>query len=97
MPDTAFATLLDKAQNTTAEKRLCVPDDWMQGRTAYGGLVAAMLGMAPGSSVLLVLLSALTAALSVVGDLFESPSIPLHFLKAESHFPVVLCYPKSIE
>ncbi len=42
MPDTAFATLLDQAQNTAAEKRLCVPDDWMQGRTAYGGLVAAM-------------------------------------------------------
>jgi phosphatidate cytidylyltransferase len=38
----------------------------------WGGLVAAMLGMAPGSAVLLVLLSALTAALSVVGDLFES-------------------------
>ena len=42
MPDTAFATLLDKAQTAAGEKHLRVPDDWMQGRTAYGGLVAAM-------------------------------------------------------
>lgn len=38
----------------------------------WGALVAALLGMAPGTGALLVLLSALTAALSVVGDLFES-------------------------
>ena len=42
MPDTAFAALLDTAQNADREKRLRVPEDWMQGRTAYGGLVAAM-------------------------------------------------------
>ena len=42
MPDTEFASLLDKAQNANGEKRLRIPDDWMQGRTAYGGLVAAM-------------------------------------------------------
>ncbi len=42
MPDTAFSTLMDKVQNATGETQFHVPDDWMQGRTAYGGLIAAM-------------------------------------------------------
>ncbi len=41
MPDTAFSTLMDKVQNARGETQFHVPDDWMQGRTAYGGLVAA--------------------------------------------------------
>jgi acyl-CoA thioesterase len=42
MPDTAFATLIEKAKKASKNTELFVPDDWMQGRTAYGGLVAAM-------------------------------------------------------
>ena len=42
MPDTSFAAMLDKAENSAGEEPLSVSDDWMQGRTAYGGLVAAM-------------------------------------------------------
>ena len=42
MPDTIFSTLMDNVQNATGETQFHVPDDWMQGRTAYGGLVAAM-------------------------------------------------------
>jgi acyl-CoA thioesterase len=42
IPDTAFATLINKVQSTTEGAHLRVPDDWMQGRTVYGGLVAAM-------------------------------------------------------
>jgi phosphatidate cytidylyltransferase len=38
----------------------------------WGGCVAALLGMPWGAAVLLILLSVVTAALSVVGDLFES-------------------------
>ena len=43
MPDTAFATLIDKVQNTVENTHFRVPDDWMQGRTVYGGLIAAMI------------------------------------------------------
>lgn len=43
MLNTKFTTMLDRAQNTTGENQFSVPDDWMQGRTAYGGLVAAMV------------------------------------------------------
>lgn len=43
MLDTRFATLIDSVHNTTTDMPLIVPDDWMQGRTVYGGLVAAMV------------------------------------------------------
>lgn len=43
MPDTPFATLINRIQNRTEDEPLSVPDDWMQGRTVYGGLVAAMV------------------------------------------------------
>lgn len=42
MTDTPFAELIDSVQNSSEETLLRVPDDWMQGRTAFGGLVAAM-------------------------------------------------------
>jgi acyl-CoA thioesterase len=42
MPDTTFATLLDRAQNVTGTTPLRVPGDWMQGRAGYGGLVGAL-------------------------------------------------------
>ncbi|WDP88440.1 MAG: thioesterase family protein [Desulfobacter sp.] len=42
MPDTDFATLMDKVHTRGTREELRVPEEWMQGRTAYGGLVAAM-------------------------------------------------------
>jgi acyl-CoA thioesterase len=42
MSDTLFATLIEKMKNTGENPRIHVPDDWMQGRTVYGGLVAAL-------------------------------------------------------
>jgi len=42
MPDIKFAVLLDRVQNTNQEDSLIIPDDWMQGRTAYGGLIASI-------------------------------------------------------
>lgn len=43
MTDTAFATLINKVQNTNNDTQFLVPEDWMQGRTVFGGLVAAMV------------------------------------------------------
>lgn len=42
MTDTPFAALIDSVQNSSGENHLNVPQEWMQGRTAYGGLIAAM-------------------------------------------------------
>ncbi|MEX1300882.1 MAG: thioesterase family protein [Desulfotignum sp.] len=42
MPDTPFATLMEKIKSPEKKRRIHVPDDWMQGRTVYGGLVAAL-------------------------------------------------------
>lgn len=42
MSDTLFAALIEKIGNTKENSRIHVPDDWMQGRTVYGGLVAAL-------------------------------------------------------
>jgi acyl-CoA thioesterase len=42
MSDTMFATLIGKIQNAGESPQIHVPDDWMQGRTVYGGLVAAL-------------------------------------------------------
>jgi acyl-CoA thioesterase len=42
MSDTLFATLIGNIKNAGDRPRLHVPDDWMQGRTVYGGLVAAL-------------------------------------------------------
>ncbi len=43
MADTTFADLMDQVQDITGKIPLNVPPDWMQGRTVYGGLVAAMV------------------------------------------------------
>jgi len=42
MPDTAFATLLDLAENISTSTTLSLPGDWMQGRAGYGGLIGAL-------------------------------------------------------
>ena len=42
MSDTLFATLIEKTENAKGKTHIHVPDDWMQGRTVYGGLVAAL-------------------------------------------------------
>ena len=42
MPDTNFATLLDRAGRAAKTTSLHLPDDWMQGRAGYGGLVGAL-------------------------------------------------------
>ncbi len=42
MADTEFATLMNDAHAAGDNEALKIPEDWMQGRTAYGGLVAAM-------------------------------------------------------
>ncbi|MDZ7664485.1 MAG: thioesterase family protein [Desulfotignum sp.] len=42
MSDTLFATLMEKIESPGEKIHLHVPDDWMQGRTIYGGLVAAL-------------------------------------------------------
>ncbi len=42
MTTTSFASMIDNAQAASRKTHLLVPEDWMQGRTAYGGLVAAM-------------------------------------------------------
>ncbi|MDZ7664481.1 MAG: hypothetical protein U5K27_04010 [Desulfotignum sp.] len=42
MSDTLFATLIEKIKNTGENPHIHVPDDWMQGRTVYGGLIAAL-------------------------------------------------------
>ncbi len=42
MPDTAFATLMARAERQTGAIRLHLPDDWMQGRAGYGGLLGAL-------------------------------------------------------
>ncbi len=40
MPDTAFASLLERAENVRETTPLEVPGDWMQGRAGYGGWLA---------------------------------------------------------
>lgn len=42
MPDTKFAEMMDRARTAAEETPLHIPEDWMQGRTAYGGMAAAM-------------------------------------------------------
>ncbi|MDD9301943.1 MAG: thioesterase family protein [Desulfobacter sp.] len=42
MQNTSFAHLIDNVPSPGEKTDLRVPDDWMQGRTAYGGLVAAL-------------------------------------------------------
>ena len=43
MTDTTFATLLDSARRITGTTALTLPDDWMQGRAGYGGLIGALV------------------------------------------------------
>ena len=52
MPDTAFATLLDRAQGAAETTPLEIPGDWMQGRAGYGGLVGALALKAMRTQVL---------------------------------------------
>ena len=42
MPDTHFAGLMEKIESPKEKIHLHVPADWMQGRTVYGGLIAAL-------------------------------------------------------
>jgi|GEM_PF-27484 len=42
MSDTTFASLLDRAGNSSESSSLIVPKDWMQGRAGYGGLIGAL-------------------------------------------------------
>jgi acyl-CoA thioesterase len=42
MSETLFASLMEKLENAGENPRIHMPDDWMQGRTVYGGLVAAL-------------------------------------------------------
>lgn len=42
MTDTPFAAIIDGVPTPAQDPHLHVPGDWMQGRTAYGGLIAAM-------------------------------------------------------
>lgn len=42
MSHTQFAALIDSVQTSSDDNHFHVPNDWMQGRTAYGGLIAAM-------------------------------------------------------
>ncbi len=42
MADTPFGSIIDKAKTVSDKMPLRGPDDWMQGRTVYGGMVAAM-------------------------------------------------------
>lgn len=51
MPDTTFATLLERTENVTAMSDLTIPGDWMQGRAGYGGLVGALALRAMRASV----------------------------------------------
>jgi acyl-CoA thioesterase len=74
MPDaetTAFADLINRAENPGQKTSVRVPEDWMQGRTVYGGLasamaLAAMRGKVAGDrkirSLLISFVSPLTAA-----------------------------------
>lgn len=43
MTDTDFASVLQRAHDSANGAPFYVPDDWMQGRTVYGGLAAAMV------------------------------------------------------
>ena len=42
MPDTAFGTLLEDFERAADGADLRIPEDWMQGRAGYGGLVGAL-------------------------------------------------------
>jgi acyl-CoA thioesterase len=42
MSDTLLATLLESVNQQTDAIRLHLPDDWMQGRAGYGGLLGAL-------------------------------------------------------
>ena len=42
MPNTAFASLLENVVRADDNSRLHIPEDWMQGRAGYGGLVGAL-------------------------------------------------------
>ncbi|BBO70648.1 hypothetical protein DSCA_45780 [Desulfosarcina alkanivorans] len=42
MPDTLFATLLETLGGASQRTPLQLPEDWMQGRAGYGGLVGAL-------------------------------------------------------
>jgi acyl-CoA thioesterase len=42
MPDMLFSTILEKAGAASEPARLQLPEDWMQGRAGYGGLVGAL-------------------------------------------------------
>ena len=42
MPDTSFSTMLATVGDATEATRLQLPEDWMQGRAGYGGLIGAL-------------------------------------------------------
>ena len=42
MPDTLFATMLERVARAGETHRLELPADWMQGRAGFGGLVGAL-------------------------------------------------------
>lgn len=42
MTDTFFSSIIDNVRNASGEAHHRIPGDWMQGRAAYGGLIAAM-------------------------------------------------------
>lgn len=72
MPDTPFASLIDTSQSGPGNAQISVPSDWMQGRTIYGGLVAAMTltsmrGLVPGEKKIRSLI------FSFVGPLTSDP------------------------
>jgi acyl-CoA thioesterase len=42
MTDTTFASILERVEGATETFTLQLPEDWMQGRAGFGGLVAAL-------------------------------------------------------
>ena len=50
-----FSTLAGQRRNIGGAVRVSVTDDWLQGRTCYGGLIAALADNAMGLSCVAVL------------------------------------------
>lgn len=82
MSGTPFETLINSAQNGSENTALFVPDDWMQGRTAYGGLIAAMALTAMRKNVPADR-KVRSLVFSFVGPIFSDPFfIQIHLMRS---------------
>ena len=99
MPDTSFSTILATIGDASEPTGLKLPEDWMQGRAGYGGLLGALALKAMRSHVPLArkVRSLLTSFVGPVGP--EAFSIHTHVLrsgKAVTHVEAKLVQKETV-